>query len=573
MWMAARLGLQSNVRAQGLLDPGWPAVDRVVLGGLVIGHAALVISGILPGVAQELWGVGQVSNLPLQAFGSGAWLLLTLTALALLAGLWESGAPGAVIGLTGIAALIPILTAGRWGLSETAAASALRWACALAYLTTSELLWGRRWFPRLAARIGWRVGLPERLPGIVRQLLNVLMAGPVLILTLQLAALGFMGVAPGGPAESSIFHQMGWVISAVAPAALVSLVLVGHALRERSPTYAFGAGIVANLTLMGGYALSVVLSGAPLDGVELVRIVQMGSILAAIWAGVWMLMRAWLFGRRTEQESPWAQPLLTGQLGWGAIGNALLLGAGAGLCLLTQGADAPRSELLGAIGAPLGWLALILTGGAWVLRHYQNRSLPLRDAGVFGLAAVVLAACQVEAHWPGWGYQTLMLGWAAYPLAWVLGVVLVKTMKSGVAAAERRVTVARDSVADIGAAEYWVRLAGLLGTVLALNAATGRGEYLWAALAIGLVSPAAAVMAIWLRRETWAFASGLGVNFATSLITWHFNQNLPLSDWWIVLLQVNVVAASGVAWLWLAWRQQIEPLEEGSTAPAVLRVR
>src|SRR4029077_13424928 len=108
----------------------------------------------------------------------------------------------------------------------------------------------------------------------------------------------------------------------------------------------------------------------------------------------------------------------------------------------------------------------------------------------------------------------------------------------------------------IGAAEYWVRLAGLLGTVLALNAAIGRGDYLWAALAIGLISPAAAVMAVWRRRETWAFTSGLGVNLAASLVAWHFYQSLPLSDWWIVLLQVNVVAASGVAFIWMAWRQQ-----------------
>src|SRR5260370_29677301 len=111
-------------------------------------------------------------------------------------------------------------------------------------------------------------------------MLLVLMAGPVLLLTLLLAVLGFMGVAAGGPTAPSLFHLLGWVTSAAVPAALVSLTLVGHALRERSPSYAFGAGVVANITLMGGYALSLVLVGAPLDGVELVRIVQLGTVLA-----------------------------------------------------------------------------------------------------------------------------------------------------------------------------------------------------------------------------------------------------------------------------------------------------
>src|SRR5262249_2862552 len=168
---------------------------------------------------------------------------------------------------------------------------------------------------------------------------------------------------------------------------------------ERSQTYAFCAGLVANTTLMGGYALSVILNGATLDAVELVRIAQMGTVLSAVWAAVWLLTRAWLFGRDAEAESPFAQPLLTIQLALGGIGNALLLGVGFWLCLLAQNAYSLRSDAMGAIGSPLGWLALILTCGAWSLRHYQNRSMPIRDAGVFGLAAIVLVACQIGARW------------------------------------------------------------------------------------------------------------------------------------------------------------------------------
>jgi hypothetical protein len=563
LWMAARLGFESKKTAQELLNPGWPLVDRLVLGALVIGQAMLAVCGVLPGVVEEFWGRNHVSgSLIPYAFGSAAWLLLGLTALALFAGLWERRAAFALIGLTGIAAIVSILTAGQWGLQNTAVASALRWAGALVYFTASLFVWNRNALSALADRGGWRIGSSSKVTSILRPMLLVLMAGPVLILTGLLAVLGFLGVAPGGPAAHSFFHQIGWVASAAVPAALISLTLVGHALRERSPTYAFGAGVVANVTLMGGYALSLVLTGAPLDGVEFVRIFQLGTVLAAVWAGVWLLTRAWVFGNRHDTESPLAPPLLTVQLALGAIGNALLLGVALWLCVIPQELITSRSVVLGEIGAPFGWLALAAAGSAWGLRHYQRRSLPLRELGVLGLAAIILAACQVEAHWFGTGYRALMIGFATYPLLWIL---LAFVASSPV----RRFA----PLLFLDAAEYWVRFAGILGTVLALNEAIGRGEQLWAGLAVGLVSSAAAVMAVWRRRETWAFVSALGANLAASLVVWHFHNHVPISDWWIALLQANVVAAAAVSLLWLALRKRIEHPIELNALPTFSGIR
>jgi hypothetical protein len=549
LWMTARLGLQSNERARELLDPDWPAVDRLVLGALVIGQMALAAVWILPGIAQELWGLDSASTLLPQslmshAFGPGAWLVLGSAGLALLAGLWERKANIAVIGLAGIAATLPILAAGRWGLPDTAGASALRWACALAYLAISVCIWGREALSALAARFGWRITPSEGLAAPIQLLALVLMAGPTLVLTLLSAGLGLLGVAARGPAEHSFFHAIGWVVSAVVPALLVSVTMVGHGLRERSPVYALGAGLVANFTMVGGYALSVVLGGGTLDTVELVRIIQFATVQAGVWAGAWLLMRQWIFGHRAEPESPRAQPLLTAQLALGAIGNVLVLGMGFWLCILAHEADTLGAVLMNAIGSPLGWLALASAGTAWGIRHYLNQSMPRGSFGILGLAAVVLVACQIEYFSAGWGNRALMLGCAAYPLAWILGV--------SVSATSPRAAV-RGLVLD--AAEYWVRLAGLLGPVLAVNAAIVRGDHLWAALALGLISPAVAAMAVWRRQETWAFAAGLGANLAASFVCWHAYQNLPLSAWWIILLQVNVVAASVVSFLWLAWRQ------------------
>src|SRR5208282_3469545 len=53
-WVLVRFGLQKNERAWALLEPGWPAGDRLLLGALV-GLAVLVTTiGVAGGVAAEL---------------------------------------------------------------------------------------------------------------------------------------------------------------------------------------------------------------------------------------------------------------------------------------------------------------------------------------------------------------------------------------------------------------------------------------------------------------------------------------------------------------------------------------
>src|SRR5205823_9625381 len=49
-WMAMRLA----VRDSALVNSRWPALDRVVLGGLALGQLALALSGVMPGVSHEL---------------------------------------------------------------------------------------------------------------------------------------------------------------------------------------------------------------------------------------------------------------------------------------------------------------------------------------------------------------------------------------------------------------------------------------------------------------------------------------------------------------------------------------
>ena len=91
-----------------------------------------------------------------------------------------------------------------------------------------------------------------------------------------------------------------------------------------------------------------------------------------------------------------------------------------------------------------------------------------------------------------------------------------------------------------------------------LKASGWREEQLWAAGAISLSSLAGATMAVWRRREGWAFAAALGVNLAASLVVWHFHYRKPFADWWITLIQANAIASATAALVWLAARRRYQ---------------
>ncbi len=117
-------------------------------------------------------------------------------------------------------------------------------------------------------------------------------------------------------------------------------------------------------------------------------------------------------------------------------------------------------------------------------------------------------------------------------------------------------------------AAVWVRVAGIAAVILGLKAAFLHAdidnERLWAAAAIAIASTAGATMAVWRRREGWAFAAALGVNLAASLVVWHFEEALHLSfdQWWVRLVQANVIASSLVALFWLAAHKRLYALRE-----------
>jgi hypothetical protein len=580
LWVAVRIAH----KRLGHLRPAWsdavggvlvPALDWLVLAGLVLGQLALAVWGIFPDMVRELtpagWdaGIGAWPAEHVHAYGPGAWLLLGTLTLVLLVALWERVQAGVVLGLAILAVTVPVLAAGPFG-SELATASALRWGLGLCFLACSTLVWLRVPLARLAGNLGCPVESGPDLPRLTRLVLLVGTVGPILVLTAIVAGVGFSGAFPSGPRADSFFGQVGWIAANVVPMGMVGLGLVGHALRERSPGYAFAAGLVVNVTVMGGYALGIVTGGQVFGVAECVQVVQLGSLTAAVWAIAWLTSRRWVATWREGLVAPLAAPLMTVQLGMTIAGNACLLAVGVGLLIVVF---PHRPAWIIETGSPLGWLALLLAVAALAQRRaplwtdlIDETSLALAT-GAIGLAGLGLLACSIERGLPGWGYRALMLGWGGYALLGALASWRLTEVRARLAADAPVPGLPQ-------AAAMWVSVAGVLTVVLGLKAAIVHDDHRWAAGAIALAGAAGAVMAVWRRAEAWAFAATVGVNLAASLIVWHAYLGAPLSDWWIPLLQANVIIGSVATLAWLWARQRLYgPLKLHASAGPLLALQ
>src|SRR5207253_2816497 len=97
----------------------------------------------------------------------------------------------------------------------------------------------------------------------------------------------------------------------------------------------------------------------------------------------------------------------------------------------------------------------------------------------------------------------------------------------------------------------WIAFLGAMVVGLTLyDVSQDPREFTWpAGMLLGL-SAVAVGTALWQRREGWFLLAGLGVNLAVSLLLWERYLG-AVEDWWVHLVQANVIAASLMALLWL----------------------
>jgi hypothetical protein len=410
-WVAVRRAVAGNdrLRALWLNDP--LAADRLVTGAVIVGQLILLAAAVEPAARAELTPLG-LSPWPtpppemLFAFGPGAWALLGLLAVGLLASLRlgsgdEPAGDAIVTGLALLAVSVPMLVAGSFA-PELAAASALRWGLAGVFLVGSAAIWAREPLARLATRAGVRtpVTAVARNGAII---VFTTAAAVAVVITLNVTELGLRRFQPTGPAEGSVFERMGYTASFLVPLGLLIVGLAGSAVRERSAGYAFAAGLVFAGAITSGYTLSVVTSDDLLDAVQRIRIGMLAAGSAAAWALLWLAASRRIPGG----------PLLGAQATFGLVGVGLL--ALVPLLRLFSHPSDPLAPAFAEIGR-FGWVVLALAGWAGV--EVANRAAPKVRPHIIGFAAVVagvLAACAVQ-PWdaPGQGvsFHTLTAAWA-----------------------------------------------------------------------------------------------------------------------------------------------------------------
>lgn len=551
------------------------SVDGCIRHGVVVMQWLVVVFCMLAETPRELLrGAAVPATIP-QAFGPTAWVLLGVLGLMLAATLWERWRTTELVATLLAAATVPCLIAGRFA-ADLAVASASRWTLAIGFLACSIAVWRRANLADACRRVQSRAfaSAPETSrrngPRVARAVLLATMVLPVLAITVLAAQLQIGGTAPGGPLAKTFFQTIGPTWSYLVPLVLVIGALVGYALRERSSGYAFFAGLVLEMAVVLGYSLRTTLARGPFDASFVVTLIQLIAITAAVWAIAWLVVRkrfdVWCehfpslaLRIGTAGEGNWPRRLMSVQIGMAILANVLVLGIALFDLALLPIRWQPWSV---AAGGALGWISLGLPLMALQLRgRLRSHTVGLSGMAVLGLLACTIRGLQPCWHLdidPIWGYRTLMLGWANYALLVVAATWWIASLRTAPGAAGPPQGLIR-------LAAVWVRAAGALAVMLGLKAAFWHdGELLWAAAAIAIASGAGATMAVWRRREGWAFAAALGVNVAASLVVWHFEllRHLSFNDYWLRLVQANVIASAAVAAVWLAARKRLYRLRE-----------
>jgi len=519
LWIVIRLALRSRALAQALLEPPWPGVDRVVLGIVVLGQLALAVHGIFQGLKIELGGLA-AGSVPLYLYGPGAWALLALLAFVLVIALWDRQPGSAVLGLLILASAVPVLIAARFD-SDRAFGPALRLGFSVCFLACSALLWARNSISALAAKLH-STSQPEiAIDRAARRLLLALTVLPVLGLTAAFAGACFSGQPLVEPLPQSVFARIGWITSTVAPLILISVAMAGHALREPSASYAFCAGLVTNAAVLTAYALGILTAQQTFGPDEPVRLLQLGTLTAALWTLLWLSGMRWLTAMHDLMTGVLGRALTAIQLSMAVLGNVVLL-AWPLIRLLLRPQEALPGELL-AVGQLWGWLAFFLTGAG--VFWYAGLTAPRQRGNVlaaFGLGLGILAGCSagrldVMGEWLA--YHVLTAAWVGTGLAILAAEHVAKLHDDQTEAFSPFPLIARFLRFSAGHYRSWLNLIGVLVLGLALRS-TWEDPFrpYWPAGATLAVSAMAAAVALRSRQQAYVYFSGLLINVAGGMV-------------------------------------------------------
>ena len=546
VWVSLRLFVRSALQKDGskswltaasrLLDTNY-SIDRllvwVLLGGLVL----LAAYGSLSGVTQELAAMGSgyqgydIAGFPhREALALGSWIVLGLLTITFLGSFWERRKSIYLLGaLTAVSTMVPLL-AGRFE-DQIATATAWRWLAALFLLIGSFVIWKRREVSQALRKFGWpEFDLDSK---YARTLLIVLTVVPLMLLTIYptLRAIYYLPVQ--GP-TSGLFSLFADEFSYGAPLVFVAAIMIGYALRERLPRFAFYAGALLNTTVTLVFLLSVVATGGLMDRVVLIRLVQLNAMTFAVFSLPWLSTRHLWRSVLNEAEFRFAHYLLKSQLAF-AIGLHAVLFAPVLFALVNMpefpGLESPHA------GSVLGWLsfATIVIATLWMAASKIIK--PSADA----LAAVLLGVCCLIAF-----SVSGIDGWLGLH---VLTVCVVLAAWLMVAASEFRRAGNWQSQSRQMAVAF-----GVMGLFLSLRSLADTGMSRWWSVAPLLGITALAATLNWkTQRRRYIYIAAILFNLAVSVWLIYISPAfIGVSEFGLINLIAGSLAA--ILWLWLELR-------------------
>ncbi|MGE3405438.1 MAG: hypothetical protein AB7I37_01410 [Pirellulales bacterium] len=407
----------------------------------------------------------------------------------------------------------------------------------------------------------------------VAALIFMLGLAPLLALSLFAVSVALKLSPILGPDLDAFFGRVGLAISYAVPVLATALVLVGHALRERSSGFALSAGLVFNVGGTAAWLLALAKGGLSFDAVQWVRLAQLNAIIAAAYGGTWLAVAWWRHAalsrlRDTEVRPVPIDGLLVTQIMLAAALNGVIL-IWAGMWVF---ADPQPHAFLSHVASGWGWLAfglaLAVFAASAVLRR-QRLPVGMLASTLLGLG--VICACALSAakvdEWltyHAWLAGMVATGWLLLGLGWLARV--RPAALEGAAPIQRGLC---GFAFDRRAVTRWTAIAGTLGMLLSL-----REPFLfristawWSALSLAALAGLAAALACWSYGRRYIYVAG-GLAWMAANAWWlrdgyrYFTTGSfnPFINW----LHWNIIALALPAAVWAVLELKVlRPALEG----------
>jgi hypothetical protein len=524
-WIALRFVVKGD--SWRMLDSKY-SVDRFVMWLLPAVFLLLAMYGALSGVTQELGARGvsypgfNIADFPHQeALGVGSWIVLGMLLLTMLESFWQRRSRvyllGAVVVLTAVMPLI----AGQFE-NQGATATAWRWLAAVFLIIGSLAIWFRDAISKRLATFGWPKFDGDAFTTEARTLLISLVAAPLFLFTIipSLRAIYYLPVQTPVTGFFSLWDDS---VLYGFPLVVAALVMIGYALREQMPRFAFYGGALFNVTVTLAFLLAVVSVRGPMDRVVLVRLAQLNILTFAVYSLPWLSTHGRWQARLNQSGQRLGDYLLKLQLALAiALGSVVFLPVTTGLMMFPQRTGAGTI----AAGSFLGWLAFfaVVVNATWLAASKVIR-LPAFAFPALLLALNCLIAFSASSI-NGWvGLHTLTICMTAS--AWLL----LRHPRSSAFIGGLAVFLSLRTLTDVDISQWWS-----VGPLLALTAL-------------------AATLNWKTQLRRYIFAAGMLFNLAVS-VWWVFVLNEPFYESPFVLTNLIAASLSGILWLWLELRSR-----------------